>query len=188
MSKKVISVVAMDLKRGIGNDLGMPWHLPNEYKHFVKVSKTTKDKSKQNAIVMGRSTWLSIPEKFRPLKGRLNVVLSRTLQQSDVPEGVLLENNLEAALKTLNSEKYNSIESIIIGGGEGVYRESITKNFCNVIYLTKIQQEFSCDVFFPEFDESIYKEVDDSEISNDVQEENDIKYTFHVYAKDGVVL
>ena len=58
---------------GIGSNGSLPWKLPNEMRHF---SKLTTGGGKKNAVLMGRKTWESIPAKFRPLPGRFNVVLS----------------------------------------------------------------------------------------------------------------
>ena len=77
-------VVAMTQSRGIGSKGGMPWHLPTDMQYFKQLTSTTKaagskfeDADSQNAVIMGRNTWESIPPKFRPLRGRINVVISR---------------------------------------------------------------------------------------------------------------
>ena len=57
----------------------MPWKLPGDMAYFKELTTRTADASKQNAVVMGRKTWESIPAKFRPLPGRVNVVLSRSM-------------------------------------------------------------------------------------------------------------
>lgn len=72
-------IVAMDSAGGIGRDGQLPWHLPADFKQFVRLTKTTVDPAKRNAVLMGRKCWQGIPAKFRPLAGRLNVVLSRTM-------------------------------------------------------------------------------------------------------------
>jgi len=61
---------------GIGKNGTLPWKIPSEMKYFTKMTKSTRDEGKRNAVIMGRLTFESIPEKFRPLKGRLNVVLT----------------------------------------------------------------------------------------------------------------
>jgi dihydrofolate reductase/thymidylate synthase len=71
-------VVAASKEWGIGKDGGIPWRLPGDMAYFREVTMATTDPDKQNAVVMGRRTWDSIPAKFRPLKGRTNIVLTRT--------------------------------------------------------------------------------------------------------------
>lgn len=61
----------------------LPWQLPGDMAYFKELTSRTADPAKQNAVVMGRKTWESIPAKFRPLRGRLNVVLTRGAAASD---------------------------------------------------------------------------------------------------------
>ena len=70
-------VVAATRKLGIGKHGSMPWKLPGDMAYFKELTSKTADSSKQNAVIMGRKTWESIPLKFRPLPGRINVVLTR---------------------------------------------------------------------------------------------------------------
>lgn len=64
---------------GIGKEGTLPWKLPADMAYFRDLTSTTRSGSaKQNAVIMGRRTWDSIPSKFRPLKGRINIVLSRS--------------------------------------------------------------------------------------------------------------
>lgn len=55
----------------------LPWSIPGDLRYFKELTSRTADPGKQNAVIMGRRTWESLPPKFRPLPGRLNVVLSR---------------------------------------------------------------------------------------------------------------
>ena len=70
-------VAACGKSLGIGKNGQLPWQLRREMKHFASLTSTTKDPNLCNAVIMGRKTWESIPVKFRPLKNRLNVILSR---------------------------------------------------------------------------------------------------------------
>ena len=70
-------VVAATRKLGIGKAGSMPWKLPGDMAYFKEITSKTADPGKQNAVIMGRKTWESIPPKFRPLPGRINVVLTR---------------------------------------------------------------------------------------------------------------
>ena len=77
MMKPFSIVVAIDSQHGIGKNNDLPWHLPADLKHF-KFITTNSAVGKRNVVVMGRKTWDSIPEKFRPLPNRTNVVLSKS--------------------------------------------------------------------------------------------------------------
>jgi dihydrofolate reductase/thymidylate synthase len=70
-------VVAVSSNGGIGLAGKLPWHLPQEMAKFKALTLTTTNDQLSNAVIMGRRTYDSIPSKFRPLQGRLNVVLSR---------------------------------------------------------------------------------------------------------------
>ncbi len=70
-------LVAATRKMGIGKAGTMPWKLPGDVAYFKALTSRTADAAKVNAVVMGRKTWESIPARFRPLRGRVNVVLSR---------------------------------------------------------------------------------------------------------------
>lgn len=73
---ELVLIVAATITNGIGHSGALPWRLPNEMAYFAKVTSKAPDRG-VNAVVMGRKSWESIPPKFRPLKNRLNVVVSR---------------------------------------------------------------------------------------------------------------
>ena len=75
-------VAACGKSMGIGLNGELPWRLKSEMKYFAETTTKTKDSDKINAVIMGRKTWESIPAKFRPLKNRLNVILSRQANYS----------------------------------------------------------------------------------------------------------
>jgi len=76
MDHPLTIVVAATRSNGIGvSTRGLPWRLPAEMAYFVRVTSKAPT-GKMNAVVMGRKSWESIPPKFRPLKDRLNVVIS----------------------------------------------------------------------------------------------------------------
>ena len=96
----------------IGKDGTIPWHVPEDLRFF---SITTTG----NPVIMGRRTWDSLPAKFRPLPGRRNVVLSRSMTPEDVP-GAELAHSLDTALDLIGDVPV----AWIIGGGR-VYREAL---------------------------------------------------------------
>ena len=75
-------VAACGKSLGIGLNGELPWRLTSEMKYFAETTTKTKDPSKINAVIMGRKTWESIPMKFRPLKNRYNIILSRQANYS----------------------------------------------------------------------------------------------------------
>ena len=125
-------------------------------KFFKDLTTTSSISSKNNAVIMGRKTWESLPKKFRPLHSRLNIVITRntSLRQSlEIPDEVLIASSLIDALNLINNniDIYNKVDQIFVIGGESIYRESILMPECSKIYLTSIEkQEFNdLDTFFP---------------------------------------
>jgi len=80
--------VAFDSQYGMGKNGQLPWVIPQDLKHFKEISTAVINPANKNAVIMGRKTWESLPEKFRPLPGRVNVVLSKE-GKLDLPSGVL---------------------------------------------------------------------------------------------------
>lgn len=114
-------VVAATSDMGIGKYGKLPWRLPGDLKFFKEITATTSDPNKKNAVMMGRKTWESIPHQFRPLPGRLNVVLTRSgSSDAAATENVITCGSISLALKLLSQPPYSiSIEKVfLIGGGE----------------------------------------------------------------------
>ena len=141
-------IVAVDSKLGIGKNGGLPWHLPADLKHFKEITTRGTSSERQNAVVMGRKTWESIPEKFRPLANRLNVVISRQ-DYLAVPEGVVHVKSLSEALNFL-SVQVSEICGIFVIGGAQIFSQAVVHPACEKIYLTRIEHEYECDTFFPD--------------------------------------
>ncbi|XP_006004435.1 dihydrofolate reductase isoform X1 [Latimeria chalumnae] len=147
------SIVAVCPNLGIGKDGNLPWHpkrLSNEFRYFQKMTTTPTVEGKQNVVIMGRKTWFSIPEKNRPLKGRVNVVLSRELQEA--PEGAhYLARDLDSALKLLESpELADRVDLVWIIGGSALYKEALEHPSQHRLFVTRVLQQFECDTYLPE--------------------------------------
>ena len=172
MNKGFYIVVATDELNGIGLRGQMPWHIKGEMKHFRNVTTKTEDPSKENVVIMGRATWESLPEQFRPLPGRRNVVLTRNSDYST--PGAETAPSLEHALAMADE----SNGDVFVIGGQKVYEQAIHNPDLSGVYLTRIEHEFDCDTFFPEIPEefnqieSLGREVDD-----------DLHYEFFLYTK-----
>lgn len=120
---------------------------------------------------MGRKNWNSIPDKYRPLPDRLNVVVSRDAGFND--EGCVIYNSVEDAV---NSYKTDERETFIIGGGQ-IYKYSLEKNLIDEMFITIIDQDFEGDTYFPEFDEDEWDKT--LLMSHPVDERN--PYSFDVW-------
>ena len=117
----------------IGKQGQLPWHLPEDLAHF---KRTTLGQP----VVMGRVTWESLPEKFRPLPGRSNVVVSR--QTSFSAAGAQLASSLEAAMAL-----FPSAEIIWLIGGAQLYAQGLS--IASQIVLTEIDADYEGDAFAP---------------------------------------
>lgn len=143
--KKINMIVACDKNLGIGLSGKLPWEgkLKSDLHHFSRMTKNVPPEhalaNKQNAVIMGKNTWFSIPEKFRPLKGRINSVISSTLED----EKCQVFESVEEAIWEL--EDREDVSSIWLIGGRGIYKEATEKKLVDKIYLTRVHGEFKCD-------------------------------------------
>ncbi|WP_299493007.1 type 3 dihydrofolate reductase [uncultured Shewanella sp.] len=136
---KIAMIAAMANKRVIGKDNQMPWHLPEDLRHF-------KAMTMNKPIVMGRKTFESIG---RPLPGRHNIVITR--QANFSADGVTVVDSIDAALKIVDQ----SDEVVIIGGGQ-LYAAMLPK--VDRLYLTEIELDVEGDTFFPHWDDGSWLE------------------------------
>ena len=155
-----IIVAAVEHSQGIGYNGKLPWeNIPKDLEHFRLVTTKTTDNNKQNAVIMGRKTWESLPDKYRPLPNRLNVILTR---QNNIPDD--LNNNtvyfsdFEKALSFLSDN--NDIENIFVIGGEQIYNKAINHPNCERIYYTKIcsKKIIITDTKFPSIDPTVWSQ------------------------------
>ncbi len=165
-------IVATDQELGIGKDGKMPWHLKNELKYFQEVTSKTEDPEKQNMVLMGRTTWESIPKDHRPLNGRKNVVLTRN--QEFEADGAEIAYSLDEALDKADS----SIENIFIIGGGKVFNEVMSLPMLDGIYLTHIHDIFECDTYFPVIPERFGEPV-----NMGGSEDDETKYNYLFYSR-----
>ncbi|MBW7954821.1 dihydrofolate reductase [Candidatus Gracilibacteria bacterium] len=139
--KDIIAIFAIDEEFGIGKNGDIPWK--SDLKNFKEITLQTKDKNKQNALIMGRKTWESIPEKFRPFFGRQNYIISNTISINK--ENTLSFKKVEDAID--EALKDNNIENIFLIGGAGILKKGIEKNLITKLYLTFITGKYNCDTF-----------------------------------------
>jgi dihydrofolate reductase len=166
-------IAAVDEKMGIGKNNRLPWKLKGDMEYFASVT-TNAVGGRMNAVIMGRNTWGSLPEKHRPLAGRINVVLSR--ETLDLPEGVVSAISFDEAFAKLS--KRDDLGEVFVIGGANIYAQAIFREECVKVYLTEVEGEFDCDTFFPNLPNT-FKKVSESE----PREEMGIRYLFAVYEK-----
>jgi dihydrofolate reductase len=126
-------IAAIDDKRGVATQTGIPWHLPGDAAYF-------RDQTRQGLIVMGGATYV---EFAQPLHERTNFVL--TTRPDHLREGF----EPVASLDQLMSEHPG--EEIWVIGGAGVFAATIAR--ADELYLTQVLADFHCTKFFPPYDE-----------------------------------
>lgn len=164
MSKPILALVAACARGGvIGIDNKLPWHLPEDMKFF---RETTRGKP----VIMGRKTWESLPDAFRPLPGRLNIVVSRN-PDFHAEGGAVVGSLPEAVAAAGNAEI-----ACVIGGAE-VYRQALP--LADRLILTEIDRDYAGDAFFPAFDRVEWQEVSrDARVS-----ESGLPFAFVTYER-----
>lgn len=145
----LIAALARNGVIGINNTL--PWHLPEDMKHF-------REATRGKPVIMGRKTWESLPDTFRPLPGRHNIVVSRNpTYQAD---GATVVSSLTAALDAA----VNADDAFVIGGAE-LYRQALP--LARRMVLTRIEQDFEGDAHFPSFTDADWQMTrQDAHVSN----------------------
>lgn len=140
MTPRISIIVAMAKNRAIGVNNTLPWHCPEDLKHF-------KSLTLGHHIIMGRKTYESIG---KPLPGRTTIVVSR--DRSLKIEGCIVTDSLPAALAACANDDH-----IFIVGGADIYAQSI--QLTNTLIITEVQKDVAGDAWFPEFDRAAWQEV-----------------------------
>ncbi|WP_127793144.1 dihydrofolate reductase [Agromyces sp. LHK192] len=156
--------------RVIGRDGRMPWHLPEDLAHFRQLTDGCP-------VVMGRRTWDSLPERFRPLPGRRNLVVTR--QADWAAEGAERAASVDEALALAGSGRSDAAWTWVIGGAE-VYRQVLPS--ADRLEVTEIDLEVAGDAYAPEVDEGWRLEASDP-VDGWLVSRTGIRYAFRAYAR-----
>jgi len=132
-------VVAMARNRVIGRDNRLPWRLPADLAYFKQVTMG-------HPVVMGRRTYESIPDRFRPLPNRRNIVLS-TFRAP----GCTVVGSLDEAWRVAGDA-----DEVSVIGGTSIFDEALP--IADRIHLTEVEAEVPGDTYFPAFDRSQWTE------------------------------
>jgi dihydrofolate reductase len=127
----------------IGRRGGIPWHLPEDLARFRALTTG-------HPVVMGRKTWESLPDRFRPLPERRNVVVTRT--PTWTAEGADRAASLDEALQLLGGA-----ERVFVIGGAALYAGALP--LADELELTEVDLEVDGDAYFPEWDRGSFEEV-----------------------------
>jgi len=166
---------------GIGYKGELPWPRINKDMAFFKKATTN---SKNNVVIMGKNTWNSLPDQYKPLPDRINVVISTTMTQSEInlyeSDNVLLFDNFDKALNHFNED-----DNIWVIGGAKLYQNTISHEKCKFVYITKIYNRYLCDTHFTSsLTENNFKEIFRSE--NLYQDE--VQFKFCIYKNNNNIM
>jgi dihydrofolate reductase len=161
----IISIIAAVSENNvIGRDNTLIWHIPEDMKYF-------KEKTSHHVVITGRKNYESIPEKFRPLPNRNNIVITRQIDYA--APGAVVVDSIESAI--IKSREFGDNEVFVIGGAQ-IYEQ--TMHLADKLYITKIHKSFEGDAFFPEIDLNAWNEI---KRINHFSEKNNFKFSFIEY-------
>jgi len=161
-------IVAIDQNNGIGKNGDLLWHLPKDMAFF---KRTTLG----HPIITGRKNYFSIPKRFRPLKERSNIIITR--DHSLKEEGAYITHSIKEAFK---AQEESPKELFVIGGGE-IYKQFLDLNLIDKMYITHVHHSFDADTFFPKINLNLWKI--DSEILHTKDEKNEYDMALKIYTK-----
>ena len=149
--KDVGIIFASTTNGGIGYQNTLPWDIPEELKHFRRITTTVNNSAKRNCIIMGKNTWYSIPNA--PLKKRVNIIITsneyeKMKKEIDNGDDIIVVDCIESAINHLN--RNDNIESGFIIGGALLYNEFLNKHLDKIkyTYMTLIfDKNYECDKF-----------------------------------------
>ena len=173
------AILAMDSNNGLSKEGIIPWNNKKDLNFFYK-------QTKNNVVIMGKNTYFSLPDNTRPLKNRLNIVLTshpnlflNEENDNDIINEVIFTNNFNIHSVILNNREkfcrlYPTLSinfKIYIIGGKNIYEQYIP--LCETIWVTRVKNCYSCDLTFDYDLKTQFKEIE-------VEEDNEIKITKYI--------
>jgi dihydrofolate reductase len=164
---KISLIAAHAQNQVIGKNNDLPWHLPDDMKYFMQTTRG-------HHCIMGRRNYDSIPDKFKPLPNRTNILVTR--QQGFHAPGCIVVNSIEHGIDL--AKENGEAEVFIIGGAE-IYNATLAT--AHLLYLTEIHAVIEGDTYFPQFDKAAWKEI--SRIPHAADERHVYSFDFVVYER-----
>jgi len=155
-------IVAIDSKRGMAKNGGMPWSIPDDEQYFTDQTKTFGGN-----VLTGKTTFVEA-YKNKPLSDRQDFILTH---DTEPIEAVTLVHDLDQFLNGFSDK------DLWVAGGANVFDQVMKAGKADELYITEIEGDFSCDQFFPDY--SDFKLIRQSE----TKEQNGFKFTYKVYAR-----
>jgi dihydrofolate reductase len=167
MKKPIVSIIVAIAKNNvIGKGNAMPWHLPADFAYFKKMTVG-------KPVIMGYKTHLSIG---KILPGRKNIVLCDDASLKIIDEAVMAKSFAEALALAKDSDE------VFIIGGANVYKQGL--NCADRLYITEVQTEAKGDIYFPEFDKNIWKEIKREKRPKDAENIYDVDFVVYEKVKN----
>jgi len=160
----MITIIAAIAKNNaLGKDNDLIWHLPADLKRFKKVTTG-------HHILMGRNTFESIG---KPLPNRTSVIITRN--NDYFIDGCLTANSVENAIEIAKSD-----EEVFVIGGAQVYKYAMDNNLVDKLDITIVHENFEADVFFPEIDTTVWKQVFRKDFKADEKNKHDYSFVSYI--------
>jgi dihydrofolate reductase len=188
MVQKIL-IAAIDKDGGIGKDGYMPWHYPADLKLFMNLTMG-------HTLVMGRKTFDGMFDRGKaPLKGRQNIVVTSQATEYRArfaAEHSPLHLNFTTDLNCRDIE-IDADAKIFYCGGANIYQQVVRQLDINIIYLSRLEESYNCDTFFPKDSESVGKEFEPyippyltKSFVDRMSEEK--PFTFHIYTSKSLMI
>ena len=155
-------IAAAGINNELGKDNDLVWHLPDDFKRFKKLTTG-------HHIIMGRKTFESFP---KPLPNRTHIIITRNKDYQS--EGIIVVHTMKEALKIAENDE----QPFIIGGGE-IY--NLGMEFADKIELTRIQNSFEADTFFPEIPLENWQLI--SEVFHGIDDKHQFEFSYQTFIK-----
>lgn len=164
----IISLIAaLTENRVIGKNNDLPWRLPDDMKYFMRTTSG-------HYVIMGRKNYDSLPNSYKPLPNRTNIIITR--QYNFKASGCMVVHSIEAGVEIARS---NDEKELFIIGGAQIYEQALP--LAHRLYLTEIKAEISGDTYFPEIDKDQWEEA--SRVAHAADEKHQFAFDFVIYKR-----